>query len=213
MIEPAFCSATMPSRADARRQKLVETARKLFIENGFHATGIAQIAQQSDIAVGQIYRDFSSKEEIVAALVKEDCGRFMDVATLEIAIANGDQDGVVAWLHHFVHPGEDIGSDRMFAEIVAESSRNPRIAEIFTVLHDELRRQIQIALALLAPQPALAGERAVTAETIVTLSMGLLNHRLLRPDLDVAPLVNSLQAMISDRIAMLCQASVDAGLV
>ena len=56
---------------------MLDTARKLFIENGFHGTGVAQIAARSGIKVGQIYRDFSSKEDIIAAIVNSDCRSFL----------------------------------------------------------------------------------------------------------------------------------------
>lgn len=201
-IAESCCNAPI-SRADKRRQKLAETARKLFIENGFHATGIAQIAQQSGIAVGQIYRDFSSKEEIVAALVREDCARVMDSATLKSAIEAGDASGVQAWLHHFVRPGETMEGDRLFAEIVAESSRNPRIAAIFTTLHDELRIHLLNAVALLAPGKSDSNESAELVDTIMTFSLGVIHHRLLRPSLDVPALTQTLQAIVKDRIELL----------
>ncbi|RZM06398.1 MAG: TetR/AcrR family transcriptional regulator, partial [Sphingomonas sp.] len=37
-------------------------ARRLFVEHGFHSTGIALIAKESGVAVQQLYRDFPSKE-------------------------------------------------------------------------------------------------------------------------------------------------------
>ncbi len=72
---PSACRAT---RADDRRRHLIDVARKLFTEHGFHATGVAQIAAASGIRVGQIYRDFSGKEDIVAAIVAEDVAAFLD---------------------------------------------------------------------------------------------------------------------------------------
>ena len=60
------------SRAALRRRRITDAARKLFVANGFHATGMAQLAKASGIAVGQIYRDFAAKEDIVAALVTAD---------------------------------------------------------------------------------------------------------------------------------------------
>jgi AcrR family transcriptional regulator len=87
MTDSELCSALTENRADARRRHLVDTARKLFIENGFHATGMAQISEQSGIAVGQIYRDFACKEEIVAAIVSRDCAQLMDAKQLEAAVA------------------------------------------------------------------------------------------------------------------------------
>ena len=74
------------TRAEARREKLIEAARALFAENGFHATGMAEIARRSGIAVGQIYRDFAGKEDIVAEIVTRDCALFLSAATLKNAI-------------------------------------------------------------------------------------------------------------------------------
>lgn len=191
------------SRADLRRRKLIDTARKLFIENGFHATGIAQIARESGIAVGQIYRDFSSKEEIVAALVTTDCGRFMQAELLKAAIQTGDSEAAQAWLRHLVETEDEVEEARLFAEIVAESSRNERIAAIFTALQDEIRENILAALALLAPGDGLAERRVVLADAIMTFSLGLLHHRLMRPALQVAPLVRTLQGVIDEQVRAL----------
>lgn len=191
------------SRAEVRRRKLIDAARKLFIENGFHATGIAQIARESGIAVGQIYRDFGSKEEIVAALVEVDCGGFMQADVLDAAIRAGDHDAVSAWLKHLVNSDEDLEESRLFAEIVAESSRNDRIAAIFTTLQDDIRGNILAALSLLAPGNEAAERRIVLSDAIMTFSLGLLHHRLIRPALHVAPLVETLRAIIDEQVRAL----------
>ncbi len=201
------CCGDRSSRADLRRRKLIDTARMLFVQNGFHATGIAQIAKQSGIAVGQIYRDFSSKEEIVAALVEEDCGRFMDVGTLDAALREGDSGAVRAWLRHFVDPDDDRDGDRMFAEIVAEASRNERVAAIFVGLQDKYRSNLLAALAILAPGEEAATRRGVLADTIMTLSIGLLHHRLIRPALDVPALAGALRALIDREVDALRSAA------
>jgi AcrR family transcriptional regulator len=194
------CCGERSSRADLRRRKLIETARMLFIQNGFHSTGIAQIARESGIAVGQIYRDFSGKEEIVAALVEEDCGAFLDADALDAAIASGDSDAVRAWLRHFVDPDDDRDGDRMFAEIVAEASRNDRIAAIFVGLQDRFRSNLLAALAILTPGEEAADRRGVLADTIMTLSIGLLHHRLIRPTLDTPALTAALRALIDREV-------------
>ncbi len=197
------CCGERSSRADLRRRKLIDTARMLFVANGFHATGIAQIARESGIAVGQIYRDFSAKEDIVAALVEEDCGRFMDVRTLDAAIGGNDSEAVHAWLRRFVDPETDRDGDRMFAEIVAEASRNDRIAAILGGLQDGFRANLLAALAILAPGEETAVRRATLADTIMTLSIGLLHHRLMRPTLDLPALAAALRALIDRELEAL----------
>lgn len=72
MTDKTACCPLFHNRAEHRRRLVTDTARKLFMNHGFHATGMAQLAKESGIAVGQIYRDFASKEDIVAAICNAD---------------------------------------------------------------------------------------------------------------------------------------------
>ena len=188
------CSA--PSRADARRRRITDAARKLFVANGFHATGMAQLARESGVAIGQIYRDFQSKEDIVAALVEENCIRLMMYDQLEAAIDLRDSAGVRAWLLEFLDPGDCRDDARLFAEIIAESGRNARIAAIFHALHDQLRGHIIAALLLLAPAPHLAARREATTEALMTLSIGLFQYGFIAPERPIAPVLHALERLV-----------------
>ena len=54
-----------------KRQAIIETAKRLFAEQGFGATSVADIAGAAEIPVGSIYTYFSSKEELIRAIVEE----------------------------------------------------------------------------------------------------------------------------------------------
>lgn len=203
------CCEGVSSRAEQRRRTLMDAARKLFIERGFHATGMAQIAKQSGIAIGQIYRDFACKEDIVAALVQTDCTRLMNYRAIEEAVARGDAAAARRWIGEFVQPSDDVDDARLFAEIIAESSRNARIAAIFTTLQADLRRHLLDALALLAPGAALDARRVLLGDAVMTMSLGLTVHQLMQSDLAVAPLTEAIRAVIEREIAAL-NATVDA---
>lgn len=196
MIDSDFCCTAPGNKADIRRRRVIDQARKLFIENGFHATGIAQIARESGVAVGQLYRDFSAKEDIVAAIVDTDCRSFMAAEALRLAIQQGDEVAVRDWIRQFVLPEDDMDDSRLFAEIMAEAGRNTRIAAIFDATHNDVRVLMLNALAMLAPGEALAEKRIALADTILTMSLGLLHHQLVRPKMDVASLVRSLLHII-----------------
>lgn len=51
------------------REKIVETARSLFAENGFDRTTTAEIAREAGISEGTIYRHFKSKKELLMECV------------------------------------------------------------------------------------------------------------------------------------------------
>lgn len=201
MIGTEFCCGAIKNKAEQRRERVTSAARKLFIDNGFHATGIAQIAKESGVAVGQLYRDFSCKEDIVAAIVNTDCRTFMACESLRTAIENGDQIRTREWIHQFIGTDEDDeDGERLFAEIIAEAGRNARIAAIFNDINDDMRILMLDALAMLAPDDSLAERRVALADTVLTMSLGLMLHHLIRPRLDVSPLLAALHAIVDREI-------------
>lgn len=167
-------------KAMLRREKIVSAARRLFIANGFHATGVAQIAKESGIAVGQIYRDFSSKEAIVAEIVQADCMDFLAPESLSAGIQSGDPEFVWRWLADFVRPEAD-ESDPLFAEIVAETARNERIRAIFEGTRESVRSTMLVALSALIPGEPFAERRCALADVITATALGLMQHRFLSP--------------------------------
>lgn len=55
--------------ADERKRSIIEAARPLFAERGFHAVTIREIAKAADISEALIYKHFPSKEELYEELL------------------------------------------------------------------------------------------------------------------------------------------------
>lgn len=53
------------------KERLLETAGRLFYEQGYHATGINQIIKEAEIAKASFYHHFTSKEELCVAYLEE----------------------------------------------------------------------------------------------------------------------------------------------
>ncbi|SFP83785.1 TetR/AcrR family transcriptional regulator [Sphingomonas rubra] len=175
---PVACRA---ARAEDRRRHLIDVARKLFTEHGFHATGVAQIAAASGIRVGQIYRDFSAKEDIVAAIVAVDLADFLDEAGLRAAVATRDADAIRDWIGRFVRFDDPIEECRLMTEIAAEAARNDRIAAIQRDTDVKINALLATALEALAPGADRAAEREGIVSLILVLGMGLMYRRLVDP--------------------------------
>lgn len=63
-----------------KKGKIIETALKLFVDNGFHGTATSKIAQEAGIANGTLFNYFKTKDELVIALylsVKDDMADFL----------------------------------------------------------------------------------------------------------------------------------------
>lgn len=63
-------SPTLP-KGERSRQQIEDAAYALFLEQGFHATSMRQIAQKSGLALGGIYHHFASKGDIFKAILMD----------------------------------------------------------------------------------------------------------------------------------------------
>lgn len=190
-------------RASERRERIVTAARKLFCGNGFHSTGVAQIAAESGVKVGQIYRDFASKEDIVAAIVEDDVANFLHCEQLVDAVESRDFDAVRSWIFHLVEPEPLSPEHRLLPEILAESTRNQRISAILHTVEEQVRGSLMTALRAIAPEPEKSGRCRCVAELILTIGMGLNQRRLIAAGVDQCSASGRLRQIIEDELAAL----------
>src|SRR3954451_12074125 len=74
------------SPADSTRQRLLDAATEVFLENGYDGTRVAEIARRAGLTTGAIYGNFESKAELLTAALAAGCSTqhrlFLDVLAL-----------------------------------------------------------------------------------------------------------------------------------
>ena len=60
---------TLIPRSTPKRDHLLDTAFRLFYRDGYHAVGIDTILAEAKLAKMTLYHHFSSKEELIVALL------------------------------------------------------------------------------------------------------------------------------------------------
>jgi AcrR family transcriptional regulator len=58
-----------PKKGEVTRLAIEDAAIRLFLEQGYHATSMRQIADKTGLALGGIYNHFSSKDEIFEGII------------------------------------------------------------------------------------------------------------------------------------------------
>ena len=58
---------------NAKRRQIVDGARRIFLERGFDAASMMDIAKAAGVSKGTLYVYFKNKEELFAAIVQEEC--------------------------------------------------------------------------------------------------------------------------------------------
>jgi len=83
-------------RKDARPSELLEAALDLFVEKGFAATRVEEVAQRAGVSKGTLFLYFPSKVELFKAVVRQNItGRFSEWAE-EMASYEGSSEDLLA---------------------------------------------------------------------------------------------------------------------
>jgi AcrR family transcriptional regulator len=62
-------SKDVPTKGETTRAAIEDAAVELFIEHGYHATSMRQIAERAGLALGGIYNHFASKDELFEGII------------------------------------------------------------------------------------------------------------------------------------------------
>lgn len=91
-------------RAATARTKILTAARKLFIERGYGATQVNDIAAEAKVGRPTVYTYFSSKRDILLVLAEQDTAVFQEIVEdARVVIAGGsDRDSIRKWLRQYL---------------------------------------------------------------------------------------------------------------
>ncbi len=173
--------------AEATQRVIVETAARLFVEQGYAPTTISQIARESGVAVQTIYNSTGSKRELLSrvldfAAAGDKAPRPVPAFMQEQAAAEPDARKVIAQLVEFWRGGLERTAP-IFEVIRQAAALDPEIAALETERAQARLRNYGIAGRMLAGRGQLRSGLSPDAAAAVIFSLGhpesyrLLVHR------------------------------------
>lgn len=187
------------AHAEVRRRQILDAAVEVFRRRGFHAASMAEIAKTFGMSAGHIYNYFDSKEAIIEAIVARDIDEFLTLT----AQMQGEAD-----LRHEMVERVDEGTDRRLdadhaslqIEIVAEASRNPKVADMVRRADATVRRRLIELVRAAARGPVDEADLVARAELLLALFEGLMLRTLRQPDIDRQALKRGLRDAVRHMI-------------
>ncbi len=186
-------------RAEQRRNQILDAANTVFQRHGFHRASMAQVAAEAGMSVGQIYRYFENKEEVIAAISERDLEQSMqdmramleDPAGVSAALLAGVDQGVAKML--------DRPSAALFLEVMAEAARNPKVAESVRLQYEATL----ICVGALVTGGQGPNARYTPAQAIDLMSLvftGLRIRAIQDPDARAEDLAEAVRAFVRDLV-------------
>ena len=179
----ATARLTRAERREQTRDDLIAAADRLFVEGGFHATSLDQIAAAAGYTKGAVYSNFASKEDLFfavyerrAAVTEAQLGElFAGDPRVALERISGDTTGRV---------NRDDGWLAVFFEFWAHAIRHPELRGRFALIHRRLQAPIAEALQRVADEAGAELPDAALPLAVASTAMqiGLALERLTQPD-------------------------------
>lgn len=116
-----------PDLADRRRRQILDAAIACFRRRGFHQATMQEICAEAGISAGALYRYFSSKAEIIAAIAED---KHAETGNAFAAVMRGGSliDALCACARDFLEKFA-AGDGALIADIYGEAIRDEALAE------------------------------------------------------------------------------------
>jgi AcrR family transcriptional regulator len=173
----------MQPRSEETRNRIVQSALRLFADKGYEATGVAEICENSEVSKGAFYHHFPSKQAIFLELLQEWLMGLDKELNRAIGNATSVPEGLLAMASemHGVFSAAD-GRLQLFLEFWQQARRDPDVWKEFIAPYrryqDFFARIVQKGIdegSLRPLDPQVAGQ------TIVALAVGIVVQGVLEP--------------------------------
>lgn len=139
-----------PSKRDkelaARRYKILEAAVMCFLENGFHQTGVRDIASKAGVSLGNLYNHFSGKHDVlieIARLERAEQEPFIRLLEKPGSVLKGFDRFVSRYAKYLSAPENIILSIEISSEAIRKEDLGSLFSENRQALVDALQRLVQ----------------------------------------------------------------------
>jgi AcrR family transcriptional regulator len=133
---PVDATKARRRRKDARPSELTSAALDLFVEKGFSATRLDDVAARAGVSKGTLYLYFDSKEALFKAVIEEGIVPTLAAAEQRVAVFDGS---AIELLRHLLFGWwQEIGATRLAGVpklIISESRNFPEVAQYY---HDKV---------------------------------------------------------------------------
>ena len=196
-----------PEELETRRQEIIEAARTCFLRSGFHQTTTDEICAEASITPGGLYHYFQSKEELIAAVIRNSAHRTVERLRTMIEESDDAESAYRQVGEFFFQTMRDPDLDsitRLDIEIWGEALRDDKLLQINRESWALRRQWLETLIQRGVDEGFYRGEEVDPrglSSLLLAIFIGLRLERLLWPnDFDVPGALRTLFLMHAGRL-------------
>ncbi len=186
-----------PATQRARREHILDAAEVCFGRNGFHRTTMQDICKEALISPGALYVYFASKEDLIAGIVERDRAEFGE-RYAELSVAPNFMKALSELGTHYFEE-EPAHKRTMGIDIALESTRNPKVGEIYRSVDRYVDECFEKLFARLAAEGRIAPDLDIPTLVRVfsVIGDGLFMRSAVDPNFDAKTIVPAAMKLLA----------------
>lgn len=191
-------------RKDERPAEIISAAMDEFVEKGFAATKLTDVAKRAGVVKGTLYRYFDTKELLFVAVVQHALTENLSAIEQTAAAFDGELSELIPMLLNLA--ANRMGDNRIPAIVRMVISESRAFPDLALIWHDEVIARLMGILTELISKAQNRGEVMVCDPKLLVISimgpmlMSLLFHEVFGSDSLYAPNLEKLAAQHSASI-------------
>jgi AcrR family transcriptional regulator len=161
------------------KKKIMQAAIEIFAKNGFDRTRMEDIAMAAGLAKGTLYLYFKNKEDLFYAI----CDHNLKELRNQLSRVFNRKENIMLDARKFYdeYRKESLGGDTIWFEMIALSTRSPRLRKILTENQNKVYQVVKEVLKTQIERGFLREDINVdvTASALIALYNGLALNKLL----------------------------------
>lgn len=129
----------MDKKPETNRDAIVHAAIEAFIENGFHQTGIRDIARRAGVSLGNLYNHFPGKDALIVEIARLEAVELKTVLDGLTGLEGALESACSLAMAIFDLEAQPENA-ALTADLTAEAIRNPAVGAVFSDNEDLLFR-------------------------------------------------------------------------
>jgi AcrR family transcriptional regulator len=175
---------TRAEQRDLTRTRLLDAAEKVFVERGFHAASVDEVAEEAGYSKGAVYSNFENKDELFLAVLERRDSRALAIEAAvptDRPITEQAEQAGNAFLEVFLQQSQ---WSLLFMEFATYAARHPKLRDRFAARNRRIRTAMETLierhLDALGLHPPMSN--ADLATVLFALGDGFILTKLVNPE-------------------------------
>jgi TetR/AcrR family fatty acid metabolism transcriptional regulator len=131
-----MANMSVQSKSEARKEKILKAAERIFARKGFHDSTISEIAKEAHVSEGTIYEYFATKEGLLFSIPEEFSNKIHEQNKFHLQLIRGAANKLRATIYLYLHVWQEYPDYAVINLLILKGNENFRQTEGYRLIRE-----------------------------------------------------------------------------